>query len=182
MEPAMVKVGLPRPVTIMYKRLPNDIRGFPGKLLSATSTRLIIESRLIVSSRRWVGGKVIANNGYSAIWFVYKDKWYDIGKFYDRDWNWVGYYCDIIKPVVKLLQTQSRTITLTDLYLDLWIWPDGRLAILDEDELRRSLEERYISTSLAERARTEIAVLIKAVQSGKFSPVSVRKARPLKVA
>jgi predicted RNA-binding protein associated with RNAse of E/G family len=164
----MAKASLPRPVTIMYKRLPNDIREFPGKLLSATSNRLIIESRLTISSPRRVNSEVIANNGYSAIWFVHRDRWYDIGKLYDRDWNWVGYYCDIIKPVGKLLQTRSRTITLTDLYLDLWIWPDGRLAILDEDELRRSLEERYVSTSLAKRARTEITVLIEAAQSGKF--------------
>lgn len=179
-KPRMMKTSLPRPVTIMYRRLPNDIRGFPGTLLWITSTSLVIESQLAVGSPRRVDGNVIADDGYPAIWFVYKDRWYDVGKFYDRSRNWIGYYCDIIKPVDKLLDNPSRTVTLTDLYLDLWIWPDGRLVVLDEEELERGLEQHCISSSLAKRARTEIASLIRRAQSGKFPPVSVRKARPVR--
>jgi predicted RNA-binding protein associated with RNAse of E/G family len=172
-----VKTSLPRPVTITYRRLPNDIREFQGTLVSITSTRLVIESKLAVSSPRKVDGRIIADDGYLAIWFVYKDKWYDVGKFYNRDRNWIGYYCDIIKPVHELLVNPSRTITLTDLYLDLWISPNGHVTVLDEDELDRGLEQHWISRALAERARIEIATLRRMAGSDRFPPTSVREAK-----
>lgn len=122
----MPKLSMPRQMTIVYRRLPKDIREFPGLLRQSTVSKLVIESPISVNRPIRVGGEIIADCGYLSIWFIYRDRWYDVGKFYDAAGRWLGYYCDILKPVKKLLATSSRTVTLTDLFLDLWIARDGR--------------------------------------------------------
>jgi len=126
-----------------------------------------------------VSGNVIADKGYLAIWFIYRNRWYDVGKFYDRSRNWIGYYCDILKPPTKLLAKPSRTTTLMDLFLDLWITPDSQHFILDEDELELALRRHDVSESLARQAREQMMALVRRVDAGRFPLTSVRKAHPI---
>jgi hypothetical protein len=105
----------------VYRRLPNDARQLPGVLRQVSAARLVIESPIVVERPQRVFGRVIADSGFLAIWFLYRNRWYDVGKFYDRQRNLVGYYCDIIKPLTKVLRTPGKTSRITDLFLDLWI-------------------------------------------------------------
>jgi len=148
-------------------------------LREATLSKLVIESPILVNHPIRVMGHVIADKGYLAIWFIFRGKWYDIGKFYDRKGNWIGYYCDIIKPVRKLLSAPSRTSVITDLFLDLWITPDGRTFILDEDELEEAVKKHYVSPPLAHLARTHMRYLTRSVQRRRFPPRIVRNAAPI---
>jgi predicted RNA-binding protein associated with RNAse of E/G family len=123
-------------------------------------------------------GKVIAANGYLAVWFIFRRKWYDVGKFYDRNGKFTGYYCDIIRPVARLLASSSKTSIITDLFLDLWISRDGRWVVLDEDQLERAIKKRAISPQLAMRARRELEVLVRSAKAGYFPPKAIRRFQP----
>jgi predicted RNA-binding protein associated with RNAse of E/G family len=175
----MSKSTLPREIAVMYRRLPKGVRAFPGILRAATAGRLIIESPVRVDRPVRAGGEIIADTGYLAIWFVYKERWYDVGKLYDRARRWIGYYCDIVKPVRKLLSTPSETVVLTDLFLDLWIGKDGPPLVLDEDELDSAEGGRVISPSLAGEARRQMRVLTRQVNAGRFPPNEIRRIRPI---
>jgi predicted RNA-binding protein associated with RNAse of E/G family len=172
--------SIQREMTIVYRRLPDDVREFPGVLRRATESKLVIESPISVDRPVKVRGQTIADAGYRAIWFVYKNKWYDVGKFYDQTQRWIGYYCDIVKPIKKLLATRSRTVTFTDLFLDLWISNDGGALVLDEGELDRALEKHYISADLARQARRHIRSLMQRVNAGEFPSSEVRAIEPLR--
>jgi predicted RNA-binding protein associated with RNAse of E/G family len=176
----LTKTSVSRNVTIVYRRLPDDVREFPGVLRKATESKLIIESPISVDRPINVSGETIADTGYLAIWFVYKNRWYDVGKFYDQTQRWIGYYCDILKPVKKLLDTCSRTVTLTDLYLDLWISKDGRTFVLDQEELEDAVQSRDISANLAQEARRYIHSLMRRVNAGQFPSSEVRAIEPLR--
>jgi predicted RNA-binding protein associated with RNAse of E/G family len=141
---------------------------------------LTIESRLTTSKPTTAFGKIIADTGYLAIWFIFKNRWYDIGKFYDQSGKWLGYYCDIIQPVRKLLADQSRTVRLTDLYLDLWISAENGFLILDENELADAVEKRYLTEKMARRARDQLNILVEMIRSKEFPPKQVRQIEPLK--
>jgi predicted RNA-binding protein associated with RNAse of E/G family len=171
----LVRKPVHRAITIVYRRLPNDIREFPGTLLEATPNRLVIESPIEASRPLMAFGNLIADKGFVAIWFIYRNRWYDVGKFYDKSKNWIGYYCDILRPVRKLLNKPARTTVLTDLFLDLWVSIDGRYAVLDEDELNQALLKHEVSVSLARQARTRMKALVRQVDAGRFPPKSVRR-------
>ena len=161
--------------------MPNSVREFPAILRLETANMLMMESELHVARPVRVRGNIIANNGYLAIWFVFRNKWYDIGKFYDRKRRWIGYYCDIVNPVGKLLSIPSRTSVITDLFLDLWITPRQECYILDVGELQAALTRNHISRPMAQKARKQITNLIRLVRQGRFPPKAVRVAKPLAV-
>ncbi|MYG00568.1 DUF402 domain-containing protein, partial [Candidatus Poribacteria bacterium] len=101
-------------------------------------------------------------------------KWYDIGKIYNLNNEWTGYYCDIIKPVIR----NSDTFEIVDLFLDLWISPNGSYEIQDEDEFETAIQEGFISTDLAKKARNALTNLIDEVSSGIFPPEFVNEFTP----
>jgi len=169
---------LPRPVTIQYRRLPDRLGHFHGVLREESEGRLVIEQRLRLRTPRYEDGNVIVANGHLALWFIFKRKWFDVGKFYDRSGMCTGYYCDIIRPVARLLSSASKTSIITDLFLDLWINRDGACVVLDEDQLEHAIARHFISRSLAARARNEIRVLVRATKAGHFPPKEVKGFQP----
>lgn len=61
----------------------------------------------------------------------FKDRWYNIFEIHDRDDDRLkGWYCDICKPA----KISDHRISYIDLSLDLWVFPDGRQVIVDEEE------------------------------------------------
>ena len=61
-----------------------------------------------------------------------------------------------------------------DLFLDLWVSPDGSYEIQDEDEFETALEKGSIGTELAEKAQNALNDLIDEVTSGRFPPEFVQ--------
>jgi predicted RNA-binding protein associated with RNAse of E/G family len=90
-----------------------------------------------------------------------------------------GCYCDIVRPVTRLLSNATKTSIITDLFIDLWITPEGRYVVLDEDELERAVAKHVSSSSLARQARRELQFLIQLTKSGQFPPASIRRIQPL---
>ena len=76
---------IPHEVTIVYRRLPHDVREYRGVLREVTASKLVIESPLTVDHPVRVSGDIVADSGYLSSWFVYKNRSYDVGKFYDED-------------------------------------------------------------------------------------------------
>ena len=147
-------------------------------MLQESKDRLVIEQRVRVRNPRREFGKVIVADGYLAVWFIFRGRWYDVGKFYDRKGEFTGYYCDIIRPVSRLLANASKTSFITDLFLDLWISREGRCVPLDEDDLNRAFMRHIISPALAKRARRELRNLIHSAESGRFPTGSIRNFQP----
>ena len=144
---------------------------------------MVIEQQLHVRKPCRQFGRVAIGKGYLAEWVILRGRWYDVGKFYSYSKRRLtGYYCDIIRPVTRLLSDTTKTSIITDLFLDLWITPEGRYVVLDEDKLERALANDVISTSLARCAGGELQSLIQSTQAGRFPPTSARKIQPLSIA
>ncbi len=61
----------------------------------------------------------------------YNDRWYNVFAVYDRDSGALkGWYANICRPATW----DAGQIDCQDLALDVWIDPDGRVTLLDEDE------------------------------------------------
>ena len=64
----------------------------------------------------------------------FKDRWFNIFEIRDRDTNHLkGWYCDICKPAI----ITDHQISYADLALDLWVFPDGRQIVFDEDQFHQ---------------------------------------------
>lgn len=74
----------------------------------------------------------------------YSDRWYNIFEICSSTGALKGWYCNVTEPA----SIQGMVIAARDLYLDLWVAPDGTLTTLDEDELAAD-------TALDEKTRAQ---------------------------
>lgn len=75
---------------------------------------------------------------------------FNILEFRDPSSNLLGFYSDIGEPAKKLANGEYE---MTDLFLDIWLLPDGTLLELDWDEFEDAIERNIINTAQANLAR-----------------------------
>ncbi len=158
-------------ITLTYRRLPDRVNYFQQQLLYEDDKVIVTSQRVKPSSPIVLNGETVLGDNFTAVWFVFTGLWYDIGKIYNLNNEWTGYYCDIMKPVKR----SPDQFEIVDLFLDLWVCPDGSYEIQDEDEFETALEAGVISTELAEKARNALDDLINEVIGGRFPPEFVQK-------
>src|SRR5690606_7960062 len=101
-----------------------------------------------------------------VVWFTFPDAWFDIGRFHRADGRFTGYYANILTPVAI---TPGRWET-TDLFLDVWLGRDGRVAILDEPEFADAVTAGWIDEATAARARSMAGALARGARAGTWPP------------
>jgi predicted RNA-binding protein associated with RNAse of E/G family len=116
-------------------------------------------------------GDLVLAPGFQMIYFELMGKWFGVGKVRNLRGKHTGYYCDIVTPP-RLIEDGG--VELTDLFLDLWVSPDLRYEVLDEDELEDALSKGLITKGLYEKAKKELRKLVAIVEQGKFPPRNVK--------
>jgi predicted RNA-binding protein associated with RNAse of E/G family len=155
---------------LRYIRLPDQVLELHDDLVYR-SERVIVGRAQIASAHSVIfDDEVVLASGFEIVYFDYIGKWFSVGKIRNMQEKHTGYYCDIVTPP-RLLKDGG--IELTDLFLDLWVSPDLRFKVLDEDELENAYSKGWITKQLYEKAEKELKKLINAVKQGKFPPYNV---------
>ena len=155
---------------LIYKRFPDRVNRFQQGLLYEDKHVLVTTQRIKPSNPITINKKEVLAEDFRAIWFIFADLWYDVGRIYNLEDAITGYYCDIIMPMFR----GENHFEITDLCLDLWISPDGSYQIEDEEEFNEAITNNWIQPDLAHRARRALNNLISEVESGVFPPTIVR--------
>ena len=155
-------------VTLTYKRPPDRVNHFQQELLYLDDDVIVTSQRVKPSSPIVQNGETVLGDNFAAVWFVFTGLWYDVGKVYNLNNEWTGYYCDIMKPVKRSMNVAGKLdcFEITDLFLDLWINPDGSYEIQDKDEFEEAIQNGAIGTELERKARDVLTALIAEVESG----------------
>ncbi len=122
-------------------------------------------------------GEIVLDSGYWAVWFLFKDRPFDVGRFYRPDGTWTGYYADILEPVRWEGADPTTLEPIIDLFLDLWIAPDGRYVVLDEDEFAAAASRGSLTREQTVHARSVLQNLLGATERGEFPPAVVKEFR-----
>ena len=155
-------------VTLTYKRPPDRVNHFQQELLYLDDAVIVTCQRVKPSSPIVQNGKTVLADNFAAVWFVFTGSWYDVGKVYNLQNEWTGYYCDIMKPVKRSVDVNGKLdrFEITDLFLDLWINPDGTYEIQDEDEFEDAVQEGAIDAELERTALEVLKALIAETEDG----------------
>jgi len=107
---------------------------YPGsRVLSQTDDTLCIEAFFDFDLP---GSYVNICNGDRVIEWFFTNRWYNIFEYHDvQDDHLKGWYCNITRPTSITTTQQGLVIMWDDLALDVFIYPDGRFLLLDEDEM-----------------------------------------------
>ncbi|HZT97014.1 MAG TPA: DUF402 domain-containing protein [Chloroflexota bacterium] len=115
-------------------------------------------------------GETVVERGSLGIWFLFKQERFDIARVYSASEVFKGYYVDSLEPVRWQRDRPETLETLVDLYLDLWIWPNGRCTVLDETELERAEANGHVTAGQAAESRATISRLRAQVERRLFPP------------
>ena len=106
-------------------------RRYEGSLVQRSPHAITLEAPFVIDKPEMPLLDVVLKRGDRFVETYYDDREYNIYEIYDReDAGLKGWYCNLSRPA----QIAVGTVSWVDLALDLWAWPDGRTALLDEDE------------------------------------------------
>ena len=155
-------------VILTYKRPPDRVNHFQQELLYLDDAVIVTSQRVKPSSPIVQNDETVLGDNFAAVWFVFTGLWYDVGKVYNLENEWTGYYCDVLKPVKRSVDANGKLnrFEITDLFLDLWINPDGTHEIQDEDEFEEAVQKGAIDPELERKALEVLQALIAEVEVG----------------
>ncbi len=155
-------------VTLTYKRPPDRVNHFQQELLYLDDEVIVTSQRVKPSSPIVQNGETVLADNFAAVWFVFTGLWYDVGKVYNLNNEWTGYYCDVMKPVMRNVDVNRKLnrFEITDLFLDLWINPDGTYEIQDEDEFEEAVQNGAVDPELERKALEGLKALIIETEAG----------------
>jgi len=141
---------------------------YSGILITKQETRLTLEAFYERSDVEFFG--ITFREGDRFIETYFSDRWFNIFEIYDAgDDRLKGWYCNVTRPA----RIEQGHVYTEDLALDLLVYPDGRLRVLDEDEF----EEMELSESDRKNALSALEELKHWVEirKGPFSGLTAEK-------
>ena len=133
-----------------------DARGveelsYQGLLCEICDEYVCIEAEFGFPDRD-LGYVVLRTGDVFREWF-FRDRWFNIFRVADgRSQRLKGWYCNITRPP----QFGSDWIAAEDLCLDVFVYPDGRTLILDEEE--------FVNLDLSEKERRTARKAVQEIQ------------------
>src|SRR5207302_11364509 len=107
------------------------------------------------------------------VWFLFKNQPYDVARFYRPDGRWTGYYVDVLEPVTWHDADPTTLQPIVDLFLDLWIAPDGSFMVLDEDEFEEAATKGVLMEAQVKEAQETLHGLVSQLERKEFPPTTV---------
>lgn len=94
---------------------------------------------------------------------VFINEGFKVSKLYDEQMNFLFVYCDIVNVVIN-----NCNYVVEDLLADVIIEKDGRVKVLDLDELADALDNNLITIEMAKTALRKLNFLLSLIYNGKF--------------
>lgn len=143
---------------VIYKRdhNGNPVWHYTGEVIQRTSNMICIQARFIGKAERVDIGVMVFERGDLMTEWFYSDRYYNVFKIQAHDDGRLkGWYCNIARPA----QITEDAVIQDDLALDVFVHPDGRISLMDEDEfasLRISSVERQHALKAVESIRQQV--------------------------
>ena len=122
-----------RPRLFRRRFIPDENIELKDDMILALEPNLIITSWNVLKPRRDI------SRGVSA-YFI--DKGIKVSKVFDNAGQMVYWYCDIIETHYD---EKENTYTFNDLLIDVVVYPDGQVEVLDMDEFADAMEQGILS-------------------------------------
>jgi uncharacterized protein len=107
-----------------------EVFAYSAEVMARTPTSVVVEATFARYDRLDLGYTVF-ERGDRFVEHFYSDRWYNVFEVYTGgEGQLKGWYCNVTRPAVL----GETLVSAVDLALDLFVYPDGRTLLLDEDE------------------------------------------------
>jgi predicted RNA-binding protein associated with RNAse of E/G family len=118
------------PITVIKNdHTGREVWRYQGHILERTERHVTLEA--FFSRDEMDLGFIVFRKGDRFVETFYSDRWYNVFEVHNAGGDHLkGWYCNITRPAVLA----DSSVRADDLALDLFVYPDGRTLVLDEDE------------------------------------------------
>ena len=145
-----------RPRLFRRRFIPDENIELKDDMILALEPNLIITSWNVLKPRRDI------SRGVSA-YFI--DKGIKVSKVFDNAGQMVYWYCDIIETHYD---EKENIYTFNDLLIDVIVYPDGQVVVLDMDEFADAMEQGILSVGTIAHAMRATDDLLHTIYAGEF--------------
>lgn len=145
-----------RPRLFRRRFIPDENIELKDDMILALEPNLIITSWNVLKPRRDI------SRGVSA-YFI--DKGIKVSKVFDNAEQMVYWYCDIIETHYD---EKENIYTFNDLLIDVVVYPDGQVEVLDMDEFADAMEQGILSVGTIAHAMRATDDLLHTIYAGEF--------------
>ena len=121
---------------------------------------------MIVTKWKAIRERSDLSEGYSC---YYLDRGYKVSKFLKSDGSLLCWYCDI---VAFEKNEENNSLLVIDLLADVKIFPDGRIRVVDLDELSEAFEKRLIDEALLKKSLLSLNRLLNEIYTDGIEPIA----------
>ena len=122
------------------------------------------DNDVIITKWNTLHPKKTLSHGYSC---YFLERGFKVSKFYDHEDQLISWYCDIIQTE-KTSEDGIDTYIFTDLLADVVVYPDGRVRVVDLDELADAQRDRLITPEELQAALRHLDRLLTIIYKGAF--------------
>lgn len=144
----------------LYRRrfIPNEIKLLKDDKILHFDDTIIITSWSTLKPR---------SDFASGISVYYRKEGFKISRHYGADGTFTRWYCDIIEET----QTEDGLV-FSDLLIDVVIFPDGMVRVVDLDEAAEALEQKLITVEQLTAALRSTDKLLSYIHQGKLAELT----------
>ena len=116
-------------ITINARKFDGQIhRSWKADLIEKKNSRLIFFGKFEKDIQHPDLGFI--RRGTKSYEYYWLDRWYNVFRFHEPDGLFRNFYCNINKPPVF----KNNILDYIDLDIDILVWPDFSIQVLDEEE------------------------------------------------
>ncbi len=163
---------MPMKVHLIYKRIPNRITERDDEIVADLGNIIVAKAKIEgMKNPLYINGIKVIENGYTMLYFAFVGENWDILKIYSNEGKFKGLYIDILSYTKRY----SNTLEMLDLFLDIYISPDGKVSLLDEEEIKTALNSGIIDEKTFDFAYLTAREIIERIANGEFPPQIIYK-------
>jgi len=122
------------------------------------------DKEVIITKWNTIRPKKTLSHGYSC---YFLNRGFKVSKFYDHEDHLISWYCDIIQTDLRT-ENGEDVYTFTDLLADVVVYPDGRVRVVDLDELADAQRDHLITPDELQAALRHLDKLLSIIYKGAF--------------
>jgi hypothetical protein len=120
------------------------------------------DSEVIVTKWNTLHPKKTLHHGYSC---YFLERGFKVSKFYDHEGQLISWYCDIISHT---FDAAENTYIFTDLLVDVIVYPNDFVRVVDLDELADAARDGLITADEMQMALRRTDKLLSLIYKGAF--------------
>lgn len=152
---------------VKQNHLGERVWDYPGEVVERTDAWVCIRAPFSGNADRDLGYVVFRRGDIFYEWH-YADRWYNVFKVFSNEGQLKGWYCNVTRPAV----ISADTVRADDLALDVFVYPNREILVLDEDEfatLDLSADEQRAAWDAITAIRQAVAVGEAPFESGEIT-------------